>query len=428
MSRSKVEGTKIAQAAKDLNVTSVTIRRYIQEFNIDTATDENGIKVLPAQALIELQEIRKLKEDGLTNPQVLESLDELRQGKGDAKTSKAKPKAKVKAKAKDAEAEIDEQDDQEQEESPKLARSKAKVRGKSALRGKKGKAARETEPEQDQESSEDEEEIEDSISGNEAKSLDARRVKTRKSRHSDDADETQSDDEHSPSSDTTGDENETGDEDADMGEDGDKSKHSLTCQTCGKTFEHMNPRLRDCLECYRAKRKERRRGGDKHKKVIENPIAQQVLNKQRGDDKAVALAPERERSEKPERSERPERAERQERSDRSLERQERQERLEREKQERLEARAVALAAQPRHQDPTPWAQMQKPVRSYRKAIEETRLITGSLKRRLERPDLPEGERRWLEQVYAYQLILHQGWRHLAEYKSGGTNSSPKTEE
>ena len=101
MSRSKVEGTKIAQAAKDLNVTSVTIRRYIQEFNIDTATDENGIKVLPAQALIELQEIRKLKEDGLTNPQVLESLDELRQGKGDAKTSKAKPKAKVKAKAKD---------------------------------------------------------------------------------------------------------------------------------------------------------------------------------------------------------------------------------------------------------------------------------------------------------------------------------------
>jgi hypothetical protein len=41
-----------------------------------------------------------------------------------------------------------------------------------------------------------------------------------------------------------------------------------------------------------------------------------------------------------------------------------------------------------------------------------------LKRRLERPDLPEGERRWLEQIYAYQLILHQGWRHLAEYKAG----------
>jgi hypothetical protein len=67
--------------------------------------------------------------------------------------------------------------------------------------------------------------------------------------------------------------------------------------------------------------------------------------------------------------------------------------------------------------------MQKPVRSYRKAIEETRLITGSLKRRLERPDLPEGERRWLEQIYAYQLILHQGWRHLAEYKSGSPSQA-----
>jgi hypothetical protein len=63
------------------------------------------------------------------------------------------------------------------------------------------------------------------------------------------------------------------------------------------------------------------------------------------------------------------------------------------------------------------------VRNYRKAIEETRQITGSLKRRLERPDLPEGERRWLEQIYAYQLILHQGWRHLAEYKSATVQQS-----
>jgi hypothetical protein len=78
--------------------------------------------------------------------------------------------------------------------------------------------------------------------------------------------------------------------------------------------------------------------------------------------------------------------------------------------------------------PSSWAQMQKPVRSYRKAIEETRLITGSLKRRLERPDLPEGERRWLEQVYAYQLILHQGWRHLAEYKSGSPTQKPQQED
>jgi len=43
--------------------------------------------------------------------------------------------------------------------------------------------------------------------------------------------------------------------------DGDKFMHALTCQTCAKTFEHNNPRLRDCLDCYRAKRKERRRGG-----------------------------------------------------------------------------------------------------------------------------------------------------------------------
>ena len=83
MSRSKVEGTKIAQAAKDLNVTSVTIRRYIQEFNIETATDENGIKVLPKRALDELQEIRRLKEDGLTNPKVMEHLEEMRSGAGD---------------------------------------------------------------------------------------------------------------------------------------------------------------------------------------------------------------------------------------------------------------------------------------------------------------------------------------------------------
>lgn len=65
----------------------------------------------------------------------------------------------------------------------------------------------------------------------------------------------------------------------------------------------------------------------------------------------------------------------------------------------------------------PAAVQRTAVRNYRKAIEETRTITGSLKRRLERPDLPEGERRWLEQIYAYQLILHQGWRHLADYKA-----------
>ena len=67
-------GTKIAQAAQELNVTSVTIRRYIAEFNIETNTDENGVKVLPGLAMEELKEIRRLKEEGLTNPKVIEFL------------------------------------------------------------------------------------------------------------------------------------------------------------------------------------------------------------------------------------------------------------------------------------------------------------------------------------------------------------------
>src|ERR1700737_2064901 len=89
---SKVEGTKIAQAAKDLNVTSVTIRRYLTEFNIETTSDENGIKVLPDQAMEELKEIRRLKEEGLTNPKVLEILEESR--------SKPKEKSEPKGRAK----------------------------------------------------------------------------------------------------------------------------------------------------------------------------------------------------------------------------------------------------------------------------------------------------------------------------------------
>ena len=92
---SKVEGTKIAQAAKDLNVTSVTIRRYIAEFNIETTADENGIKVLPDQAMEELQEIRRLKEEGLTNPKVLEFLEEFRTKKPPVR-QRAKPGPKRK--------------------------------------------------------------------------------------------------------------------------------------------------------------------------------------------------------------------------------------------------------------------------------------------------------------------------------------------
>ena len=90
----KGEGTKIAQAAKDLNVTSVTIRRYISEFNIETTSDENGIKVLPARSMAELHEIRRLKEDGLTNPKVLEDLEEMRAKAPAEKASKAKAEPK----------------------------------------------------------------------------------------------------------------------------------------------------------------------------------------------------------------------------------------------------------------------------------------------------------------------------------------------
>lgn len=419
MSRSKVEGTKIAQAAKDLNVTSVTIRRYIQEFEIETATDENGIKVLPAQALEELQEIRKLKEDGLTNPKVMEQLEEMRSGKPDEKPSKAKPRGKatkvVTSKAKKAVVEVDDEEAEEEEEvKPEPAR---KVRATKVI----------------------------------------------KAQPKEDIDEKEKEDESSSDSESSDEQSAPGEGSAD----GEKFMHALTCQTCAKTFEHNNPRLRDCLDCYRAKRKERRRGGgEKHKKVIENPLATQVLSKQSplGSAQAGVEAkdgdrldrPDRlerpDRLDRPDRLERPDRPERQDRADRP-ERTDRADRdpaargdreprrdreprdrdgkdrepRERQGQDRVAVAAAAPAAQ-RSAEPSSWAQMQKPVRSYRKAIEETRLITGSLKRRLERPDLPEGERRWLEQVYAYQLILHQGWRHLAEYKSGSPTQKPQQED
>lgn len=391
MSRSKVEGTKIAQAAKDLNVTSVTIRRYIQEFNIETATDENGIKVLPAQALEELQEIRRLKEDGLTNPKVLEHLEEMRSSgkteKPKAKKVKAKPASRAKAKVVEEVEEAEDAEEAEVEEEEPVRKPKVKATRISAKSKAEAKVEKEEEPE------EKEPEVE-----------------------ADTESETEQDGEEP-----------TGEE---------RFMHTLTCQTCSKTFEHANPRLRDCLECYRAKRKERRRGGDKHKKVIENPLAQQVLSKAQsqnlGDASRERIGAERDRfersaelrerepREKTERQDRFDRADRSERADRA-ERPERSDRFDRNGQERQVAeRAVAVRT-----EPSSWAQMQKPVRSYRKAIEETRLITGSLKRRLERPDLPEGERRWLEQIYAYQLILHQGWRHLAEYKSGSPTPKPQ---
>lgn len=376
MSRTpKVEGTKIAQAAKDLNVTSVTIRRYLTEFNIETTSDENGIKVLPDQAMEELKEIRKLKEDGLTNPKVLEILEENRSKPKEKAEPKSRAKAVKKAEpvkaAKEkeaAKAPVIEED--EEEEAPKVR--------KTARRVAKVEPEVEVEPAAEQES---------------------------------------------PSEDSEG-EHEGG-EGEELG-DG-RSKHSLTCQTCGKVFEHMNPRLRDCLDCYRAKRKERRRGGsDRHKNVIQHPLAQQAAK----GNAAQAAAGEADaipqlREERAPREDRPAREPR-ERGDR-----EPRDREPREHRERIEAREPraprenrefiqqAQPAAPQRLTTTvaPAAVQRTAVRNYRKAIEETRTITGSLKRRLERPDLPEGERRWLEQIYAYQLILHQGWRHLADYKA-----------
>ena len=309
--RTKVEGTKIAQVAKDLNVTSVTIRRYLAEFQIDTATDENGIKVLPPVALAELLEVRRLKEEGISNPEVLERLA----GKRTLNQSNQVDDMEEKIVS---DLEVPAIAEHPQEEA--LAQSAAESSDLAAS------------------------EAEHAAEGAEAT-------------------------------------------DGDAAGQSNRPKHLLTCQTCTKTFEHTNPRLRDCLDCYRTKRKERRRGGDKHKNVIQHPIAAQAANK------ALQLQNARNGEEE-------------------------------ELLEGAEDFGNGKTATPAD-DIRPVAPsisqavsavLRGPVRNYRKAIEETRQITGSLKRRLERPDLHEGERRWLEQVYAYQLILHQGWRHLGIYR------------
>lgn len=350
--KNKGEGTKIAQAAKDLNVTSVTIRRYIAEFDIPTTSDENGIKVLPPEAMEELHLIRQLKEDGLTNPKVLEELETHR--KAASKAGKADKKSDAKRSTKTAAV--------EKAAEPEKVGTKEPPAKKRAT-ATRGRRVKEEEPE-------GEEQEQAPAAPAEIETPDAE-------------------------SDTEGSAGETKEGGEVEGGDG-RSKHSLTCQTCSKVFEHMNPRLRDCLECYRAKRKERRRGGDKHKNVIQHPLAQQVLNKSQQkegqpSEDAPASAP----------------------TGRGV----REPRTEREPREQSmqvvrPQSSSTISAQPsRHQ-----------VRNYRKAIEETRTITANLKRRLERPDLPEAERRWLEQIYAYQLILHQGWRHLSEYKAGNTTA------
>ncbi len=326
----KVEGTKIAQAAKDLNVTSVTIRRYLTEFNIETTADDNGIKVLPDIALEELKEVRKLKEEGLTNPRVLEILEEHRARYGDgADTTSQAAALSSRSKTKASESLEDSEDDETKKKGNKrpIAKSDETVLATEGA-------------------------------------------------------ETSSSEEGAEATEAAGDT---------------RPKHSLTCQTCSKVFEHMNPRLRDCLDCYRTKRKERRRGGsERHKNVIQHPLAQQAANKTAqngngsGSTSVVAAVTNGGQT------------------------------------ENYPSPSLAPAAQPSIV-PAAYIQRGGPVRNYRKAIEETRQITGSLKRRLERPDLSEGERRWLEQIYAYQLILHQGWRHLSDYSSA-TQQQNKGEE
>jgi DNA-binding transcriptional MerR regulator len=379
---SKVEGTKIAQAAKDLNVTSVTIRRYLIEFNIPTTSDENGIKVLPPQAMSELQEVRRLKEEGLTNPKVLEFLEELRSKDGDEGTKVEKPRAKKISKP--VEKEVVKDDDEEEEEVAPAAPPKKAVEAKTA---DKRKPARRVVKEKEE--AEPAETVE-------ADTVDADAADAAEQSEAADADEGQGEDNGLDAS----------------GEP--RAKHSLTCQTCGKVFEHMNPRLRDCLDCYRTKRKERRRGGsERHKNVIQHPLAQQAASKApvAQNNAAQAREPREIREPREPREPRESREGREHREPREREPREREPR---------EREFAETAAVPSPVVPVPYQApviQRGQVRNYRKAIEETRQITGSLKRRLERPDLPEGERRWLEQIYAYQLILHQGWRHLSEYKS-----------
>lgn len=384
---SKVQGTKIAQAAKDLNVTSVTIRRYLSEFDIQTTTDSNGIKVLPDSALEELKEVRRLKEEGMTNPKVMEALEEMRAKSGSGSDSSDKAdKKKSTARAKRVES--------------KSSRSKA---------------------DDDDESEESETEAEEDEEPKAKPSYAARRIESKKHQSS----EASESGESGESSESTAQDSEEGESaEGTEGSDalGDKEgrvKHSLTCQTCSKVFEHMNPKLRDCLDCYRTKRKERRRGGsDRHKTVIQHPIAQQVTSKMASQQQQNQESNERERQAPNQERERPQRNnrnDRNERNDRGGERNNERNYDRDSEQTNFNAPAAVSTHQGPSNQPMVGGLMRK-VRSYRKAIEDTRQITGSLKRRLERPDLPEGERRWLEQIYAYQLILHQGWRHLSEYR------------
>ncbi len=334
---SNVEGTKIAEAAQELDVTSVTIRRYLAEFNIETQTDKNGIKILPKQAMDELREVRRLKDqEGFNNAKVLEMLEQYRRS-GQSKelittlanTQKPSKKTKV-AKLNEIQA------DTLQLESIEFAPITV---------------------------------TDDNLAA----------IQTVVEFNENNGDE----DTKLPVNDNLNDLDNNVAENGSLTEDNlGKPRHTLTCQTCGKGFEHSNPKLRDCLDCYRVKRKERRKTGqDKQRSVIAHPLVNKVISKSNNlQEKNPDTLDNIERTNDLESSIMPE-------PDNIIE-------------------VNQLSA----------VQNSKP-RSYKRAIEETRQITGSIKRRLERPDLPESERRWLEQIYAYQLILHQGWKHLSDYKN-----------
>ncbi|MBI1272252.1 MerR family transcriptional regulator [bacterium] len=271
----KTEGTRIVQAAQELNVTSVTVRRYINEFNIETATDRNGVKVLSEVAMQELRELRRLKEEGLTNPQVLEEIERQRANSKKTHATEAKVTSRTKESFEASEVE---------EKSEMDAEKKSHTEFNSELTGKHPSVRAE----------------------------------------------------------------------------------SMSNESEEKATSRTRSRNRD-------RRRERRYGGDKQKNVIQHPLAQQVFEK--------------------------------------MARKEPYQRPANYIPKPKPVQNSQSAAQPVVSGIT------TKVRSYGKAIDETRRVSSSLKRRLERPDLPVGERRWLEQIYAYQLILHQGWRHLADYRA-----------
>ena len=192
---SNVEGVKIAEAAQELEVTSVTVRRYITEFNIETLTDKNGVKVLPKHAMDELREVRRLKDkDGYNNAQVLEMLDKFRASQGTL-VEKIDDSSLAKS------IQVNELDLKELQHEQVVLSSEPEILIQEPA-----------------DSIAIQEVAEESIVQDTDLSVDESQTQEKKG-----------------------------------------SSFNLSCQTCGKEFEHSNPKLRDCLDCYRLKRKERKK-------------------------------------------------------------------------------------------------------------------------------------------------------------------------